>query len=141
MNLEIDKQKYIDLNRSEYGDLHPAFRFPTEAESRNYGAEREQLLGRLSPHVRWDYQRTKADTTRMSPGCRLGGDGYWFCLFVNNRCNAACFYCPARQTGQALPGTSSLDFPEPEDYADYVQALGFRGVSISGGEPLQRSLK
>lgn len=136
MNLEIDKKKYIDLNRSEYGDLYPAFRFPMEAESRAYRAEREQLLGRLSPHVRWDYQRTKADTTRISPGCRLCGDGYWSCLFVNNRCNAACFYCPAKQTGQALPGTSSLDFPEPEDYADYVQALGFRGVSISGGEPL-----
>lgn len=136
MNIEIEKQKYIDLNRSEYGDLYPAFRFPTEAESHDYGAEREQLLNRLSSHVRWDYQGTKADTTRMSPGCRLCGDGYWSCLFINNRCNAACFYCPARQDGQALPGTSSLDFPEPEDYADYVQTLGFRGVSISGGEPL-----
>lgn len=36
MNIEIEKQKYIDLNRSEYGDLYPAFRFPMEKASRRY---------------------------------------------------------------------------------------------------------
>jgi pyruvate formate-lyase activating enzyme-like uncharacterized protein len=55
---------------------------------------------------------------------------------VNGHCNGRCFYCPTAQDDNGPPVTNGLAFTSPEDYAAYVAAMHFSGVSISGGEPL-----
>ncbi|SLM27544.1 conserved hypothetical protein [Desulfamplus magnetovallimortis] len=65
----------------------------------------------------------------------LCGQGKWSCLFVNNICNAHCFYCPSTQKKKGIPGTNNLDFPTPDDYVDYLKQFDIEGVSFSGGEP------
>jgi pyruvate formate-lyase activating enzyme-like uncharacterized protein len=55
---------------------------------------------------------------------------------VNGSCNGRCFYCPTSQDDSGPPVTNGLAFASPEEYAAYVAAMRFNGVSISGGEPL-----
>jgi len=100
------------------------------------GAERRELLGWLEQHARFGYAGTKVDCNGLSLGCQCCGEGGWSCLFVNGRCNGRCFYCPTAQDDDGPPVTNGLAFTSAEDYAAYVAALGFSGVSISGGEPL-----
>ena len=98
--------------------------------------ERKVLLQWLEQRAVFGYAGTKVDCNGLSPGCRCCGDGAWSCLFINGRCNGQCFYCPTAQDDDGPPVTNGLAFSSPEDYAAYVAALGFSGVSISGGEPL-----
>lgn len=64
------------------------------------------------------------------------GTGLWSCLFITNRCNASCFYCPTPQLKDEVPATQSLTFETAESYAAYINHFGFKGVGFSGGEPL-----
>jgi pyruvate formate-lyase activating enzyme-like uncharacterized protein len=57
------------------------------------------------------------------------------CLFINGICNAKCFYCPSTQNEKGQPMTNTLEFKNPNDFADYVRVFNIRGVSFSGGEP------
>ena len=82
------------------------------------------------------FKNTKPYYRAISPGCKLCGEGKWSCLFITNKCNASCFYCPASQEQDAIPTTQGLDFPSADEYAEYVKAFGFKGVAFSGGEPL-----
>ncbi len=84
----------------------------------------------------WLFKQTKPYHNGISPGCRLCGQGRWSCLFITNKCNANCFYCPAPQLKDETPATQSLTFDTAESYAGYINRLGFKGVSFSGGEPL-----
>jgi len=77
---------------------------------------------------------TRADV--LSPGCRTCAEGTWSCLFVNGICNARCFYCPTPQDEKGEPETGGVAFPDPDEYAEYVEVFGYRGVGLSGGEPL-----
>jgi pyruvate formate-lyase activating enzyme-like uncharacterized protein len=80
---------------------------------------------------------------RLSPGCRICVEGRWSCLFINNLCNASCFYCPSSQNELSTPATNHLTFDDPGFYAGYLARFGFSGASISGGEPflsLERSI-
>jgi pyruvate formate-lyase activating enzyme-like uncharacterized protein len=99
-------------------------------------ADREELLQWLSQRASFGYADTKTDCNGLSPGCQRCGDGSWSCLFINGRCNGRCFYCPTEQDDNGPPVTNGLAFSTPEEYAAYVVMLGFKGVSISGGEPL-----
>ncbi len=85
---------------------------------------------------KWRFKQTKPYHKRLSKGCQLCGEGRWSCLFITNKCNANCFYCPAPQLKDETPATQSLTFETAESYADYINLLGFKGVSFSGGEPL-----
>ena len=82
------------------------------------------------------FKNTKPYYRSISPGCKICGEGKWSCLFITNKCNASCFYCPASQDQDAIPTTQSLTFHSPEEYAEYVKFFGFKGVAFSGGEPL-----
>lgn len=84
----------------------------------------------------WLFENTKPYYNHVSPGCKICGEGKWSCLFVTNKCNANCFYCPAAQLNDEVPGTQGFDFGRAEDYAQYVKYFGFKGVAFSGGEPL-----
>jgi pyruvate formate-lyase activating enzyme-like uncharacterized protein len=135
MNESI-QQRHIESNRLEYGLKYDLLTFADPEQLSAAVAERKELLQWLERRARFGYAGTKVDCNGLSPGCRCCGDGGWSCLFVNGRCNGHCFYCPTAQDDDGPPVTNGLAFTTPEDYAAYVAALGFSGVSISGGEPL-----
>jgi uncharacterized protein len=133
---ESIQQQLIASNRREYGLQYDLLTFAGPAHLAAANAERTELLQWLDQRAGFGCAGTKVDCNGLSPGCRCCGDGSWSCLFVNGRCNGHCFYCPTAQDDDGPPVTNGLAFASPEDYAAYVAALGFSGVSISGGEPL-----
>ena len=135
-SLETIQQQLIDSNRREYGRRYDMLNFAGAAQLAAAGAERAALLDWLDGQARFGYAGTKVDCNGLSPGCQRCGEGGWSCLIVNGRCNGRCFYCPTAQDDDGPPVTNGLAFTSAEDYAAYVAALGFSGVSISGGEPL-----
>ena len=130
------REKLINANSREYGRAYDLLRFADDAAVAAANHERDDLLAWLGEHARFGYAGTKVDCSRLSPGCQRCGEGSWSCLFINGRCNGRCFYCPTTQEDDGPPVTNGLAFSSPEEYADYVERFGFRGVSISGGEPL-----
>jgi uncharacterized protein len=96
--------------------------------------KKEKLLHNLKESLL--FKDTKPYYRQISQGCRLCGQGLWSCLFITNKCNASCFYCPSAQLNDEVPATQSLNFETAESYADYINHFGFKGVSFSGGEPL-----
>jgi len=133
---ESVRQQLIDANSREYGQLYDLLNFATSEQLAAASAERNDLLLWLDQRASFGYSGTKVDCNGLSPGCRRCGDGGWSCLFINGRCNGRCFYCPTAQDDDGPPVTNGLAFTSPDEYAAYVAAMGFSGVSISGGEPL-----
>ncbi|NTW99454.1 MAG: radical SAM protein [Geobacteraceae bacterium] len=133
---ESNQQRLIESNRLEYGHLYDLLSFASPEQLVAANAERNELLQWLDQRACFGYAGTKVDCSNLSPGCRRCGDGDWSCLFVSGRCNGRCFYCPTAQDDDGPPVTNGMAFTDPEEYAAYVAALGFSGVSISGGEPL-----
>ena len=123
-------------NQRQFSDFYEKLTFGDPSLLREALAERKRLLDKLDGRVRWGYHGTKADCSNLSPGCRHCGNGSWSCLFINGMCNANCFYCPAPQNQQDPPTTQTVAFPKVEDYIAYLCKFGYKGVSISGGEPL-----
>lgn len=98
--------------------------------------KRDLLLSKAKHQINWEFYQTKPWINKISKGCMLCGQGLWSCLFITGLCNAKCFYCPALQNKDYFPGTQQLTFENANDYADYINYFGFKGVSISGGEPM-----
>lgn len=136
MSEALYREKLINANRREYGRGYDLLRFVDEATAVAATRERDELLAWLGSHASFGYADTKVDCRRLSPGCQRCGEGSWSCLFINGRCNGRCFYCPTPQDDDGPPVTNGLAFAAPDEYAAYVERFGFRGVSISGGEPL-----
>lgn len=130
------RKKLIDQNRREYGLYYDQLKkvsYYTAMEMEN----RRDLLTVQHEHVvDFCFNRTKPYVHDISPGCKLCGEGEWSCLFMNNRCNCTCFYCPAPQISDHLPETQGMSFDDPATYVAYLKKFGFKGASISGGEPL-----
>ena len=123
----------INANKEKYRDFSDLkWLNPYNAEV--FQKKRDQLIRSASNS--WLFKETKPYHHQISQGCKLCGLGQWSCLFITNKCNANCFYCPAPQNNDEVPGTQSLSFPTPEEYASYINHFGFKGVSFSGGEPL-----
>ncbi|MCF8230743.1 MAG: radical SAM protein [Bacteroidales bacterium] len=129
------KSIFIERNRSEYKKWYSEVNWIKEEEIDGYEIERSTLLSELENYVQWGYHASKADVSSLSPGCRLCGEGEWSCLFINNVCNARCFYCPSKQDDVSVPTTSAVTFQNPEDYVAYLRRFNYKGASISGGEP------
>lgn len=125
--------------REEYGDSYGSMTWLTPEKAAEASALRDSLLTDIFKHQGrgpgWAFAGTKLYTHRLSPGCSLCGNGGWSCLFINGICNAKCFYCPSPQADKGRPMTNTLEFKNPNDYADYVRVFNIRGVSFSGGEP------
>ena len=130
------KTQLEEYNKKEYGERYQHLNWITPSGSDRAGRERDEILSTLSTAARFGYKQTKLDCTSLSPGCETCGDGTWSCLFINGKCNCRCFYCPAQQDEIGVPTTNMLPFPNSADYLDYIDRFGFKGVSISGGEPL-----
>jgi hypothetical protein len=97
---------------------------------------RSGLFESIGKLTEWRFANTKPFLNSLSKGCQLCGEGEWSCLFVTGKCNANCFYCPAKQDADETPQTQKLLFEQPSAYVDYINRFGFKGVSFSGGEPL-----
>ncbi len=123
-------------NTKEYGENYHRLRWISLSEARRATGVREELLKSLAAATSLGYKGTKIDCTRLSPGCEICGEGSWSCLFINGLCNCRCFYCPSEQNDVDVPTTNTLPFPKAADYLDYIDRFSFKGVSISGGEPL-----
>lgn len=120
------------------GDPTPRLVEPTEAAEAN--RQKHTVLSTLETRARFAFRASKPHTGSLSPGCRMCGEGAWSCLFVHTRCDATCFFCPGGADLNRAPKddasyAENLAFRDPERYAAYVHALGFQGVSFSGGEP------
>ncbi len=130
------RDRLIAANQREYGERYEQLSFPTSSHAQRALDRRAELLDDLHGRVAVGYGGTKLDCTGLSPGCRICAEGDWSCLFITGRCNCRCFYCPTAQTDNDLPTTNTVDFRTPADYVGYLERFGFRGASISGGEPL-----
>lgn len=97
---------------------------------------RSGLFESIGKLTEWRFANTKPFINSLSKGCQLCGEGEWSCLFITGKCNANCFYCPAKQDTDETPQTQKLLFEKPSAYVDYINRFGFKGVSFSGGEPL-----
>lgn len=130
------QQKLVAQNRKEYGVLYDQLKKPSYYGAIEADEKRTQLIAETKGKAGYLFNGTKPFAHAVSPGCRLCGEGHWSCLFVNNRCNCNCFYCPAPQIDTAIPETQGLTFENPENYIAYIKKMGLKGVALSGGEPL-----
>jgi len=129
-------RQLIAGNEEEFGLHYLALKFPGRRRRESASRQRRELLSGLAETLNWSAGRTKPHLGPLSPGCQRCVEGSWSCLFINGQCNASCFYCPAPQDRREIPATNNLAFRHPQAYATYLQRLGFRGASVSGGEPL-----
>ncbi|ABA88616.1 radical SAM domain iron-sulfur cluster-binding oxidoreductase [Syntrophotalea carbinolica DSM 2380] len=132
----ITRNRLIAGNEREYGERYAQLSFPSTSEAKHAFARRAEILDDLGGRVAVGYDGTKLDCTHLSPGCRICAEGGWSCLFITGRCNCRCFYCPTAQTENDLPTTNTVEFRTPSDYVGYLERFGFRGASVTGGEPL-----
>jgi len=134
--LEPMRQRMADANSAEYGGQADSLSWVSPGRAREAEAERARMLAAFSSGVDFDFKRTKPRYGALASGCRICGEGAWSCLFINGKCNCRCFYCPTSQDDISVPTTNRIAFDTPRDYVDYVRHFDFKGVSISGGEPL-----
>jgi pyruvate formate-lyase activating enzyme-like uncharacterized protein len=134
--MEIKAGQYEKANLAEFAEGYQLMSFLSPAEAEMAEIERAALLAMMAGRVTVACQGSKIYTGVLAPGCSLCADGKWSCLFINNICNGRCFYCPTSQQAKSSPATNNLDFPNPQDYLDYLAVFGITGASISGGEPL-----
>ncbi len=123
----------VNKNRvqfSEFSGIHWLSNYQADDAQK----KRDRLT--VNPGQKWLFKNTKPYHHQVSEGCKLCGKGLWSCLFITNKCNASCFYCPSPQLQDETPASQSLTFDTAESYADYINHFGFKGVSFSGGEPL-----
>ncbi len=131
-----EKEFLIEKNFNEYGSVYRFMDFIDKTEAANLTNLRAELIKRLEKcGVIYGVNNTKLDMRHLSPGCKICSEGKWSCLFINNICNAKCFYCPSEQKELSIPATNHLTFKSAEVYALYLKKFGFSGASISGGEP------
>ncbi len=134
----LEQQINISRNQEELDSFYDQMKWLRPDEAEILSREREQLLEYLlcTAGATAVYNDTKLDGRNLSPGCRMCASGEWSCLFINNKCNAACFYCPSEQNEVSEPATNNFTFSKVEDYIAYLEKFGFKGCSLSGGEPL-----
>ncbi len=127
----------IVQNQREYEEKANQIKWISQEQISIFEEQRQKLIDRiLAAGGVWGSHETKIDQRTIAPGCRICIEGRWSCLFINNRCNCHCFYCPASQHEAGDPSTNALSFNESKDYVAYLEAMKFKGASISGGEPL-----
>lgn len=125
-------EMYRRLGRAYYG-----LDWLSEEMVEQVNHNRSAQLQAMPETIRQAFNEQKPHHGPLSPGCEICAEGTWSCLFVNRVCNAPCFYCPIdkRIHGDEPPNASGFVFDDPDEYCDYVERFGFRGVGMSGGEP------
>jgi len=123
----------VNKNKSDFAKW-PGINWLNQYSAVAHQTRRDDLLKSIGNSVL--FRDTKPFYNRVSKGCSICGSGKWSCLFITNKCNAGCFYCPAPQLHDEVPSTQGLEFDKPAGFAEYVKYFDFKGVSFSGGEPL-----
>lgn len=126
LNSIVNKTKTEFANWPDINWLNPY-------NAKEFQALRDNLL--FQSRLDTLFKGTKPYYKQISIGCKLCGEGLWSCLFITNKCNASCFYCPAPQLNDETPSTQGLEFDNPELFAHYVKHFGYKAVAFSGGEP------
>lgn len=126
LNSVVNKTKTEFANWPDINWLNPY-------TAQEFQAKRDNLLYLSGQKTL--FKETKPYYHQISKGCKLCGEGQWSCLFITNKCNAHCFYCPTPQINDEIPSTQGLEFNNPESFALYVKHFGFKAVAFSGGEP------
>ncbi len=134
MNI-TDNKALIKKNKMQYSNIYNQLHFVTPEKSAHASAYRKTILQSISNDIQPAYNQSKFYIGSLSPGCKLCGSGHWSCLFINGKCNGNCFYCPTEQNSMDIPTTNTIDFSNSKKYVAYLQLFGFKGASISGGEP------
>lgn len=134
MKHEIQEQ-IIAANIREYGEHCQQLTWISREQAERAAEQRAALLRAVEDTVQFGYNKTKLDCRRLSPGCKICGEGDWSCLFINGKCPCGCFYCPSEQTKIDVPTTNTVSFHRPVEYVSYLEKFDFKGASISGGEP------
>ena len=78
------------------------------------------------------------DDSPISPGCMACKTGSWLCVFIGTKCNATCPHCPNPNVNGGKDTIVASGFGEA-DFDRIEEILGsgiFKGVGISGGEPM-----
>lgn len=129
------KTRYRELLEFTYGPTFYNLRWMQPGEAQVADMMRQNLLEAIGDKARFICKGNKLVYGELSPGCEHCAARTWSCLFINNKCNARCFFCPSEQNEAEPPSTVMLYFRRPESYAAYCEKLGITGASISGGEP------
>ena len=85
---ELDHAAIVQNNLDEYGSDGAAMKWLKEQEAAQIEARREHLLEDIRKKGLFLFNNTKPFHKKLSPGCRICGEGSWSCLFINNLCNA-----------------------------------------------------
>ncbi len=126
----------LTANHNEYGKKAATLHWISAEQICAAEAQRARLLKAASPLLCVSARQTKPHLGELSPGCRICLEGQWSCLFINGKCNCRCFYCPTEQNDISIPTTNRVPFSTSMAYAEYIRRFGFKGLSISGGEPM-----
>lgn len=127
----------VNKNTQELQAFKGDINWANSATAYRLEMERNELLENLKGKAQSSYKNSKLWYRSLSKGCELCAAGSWSCLFITNVCNATCAYCPTQQDNDEIPATQGSSFKTPEEYADYINFFDFKGVSVSGGEPLK----
>ena len=123
-------------NNLQYPDFKNQIKWVNYTTALEKEDERNQIITKLEHKLNRSFKNTKLWINSLSKGCQLCGEGEWSCLFITGKCNANCFYCPANQQTDGIPSTQLTSFDNVDDYVQYLDYFGFKGASLSGGEPL-----
>ena len=119
--MQISPDEPREQNRAELSvEGFSLLKFVTDDQAHKARLLRNEILAAAGDLIEFRRKRTKAVYRGISPGSYI----------------CRCFYCPTDQTRTGVPTTNTLTFSRSQDYVDYIDRLGFNGVSISGGEPL-----
>ncbi len=132
------KKQNIEIAKREVGWAYHESRWLTKEQAKRTNRERDKILKSLSDKVNCASKQSKIYCGKLSPGCLTCGEGEWSCIHINGLCTANCFFCPQdrKMKKERLPQTEEIIFDNPNDYVDYLEKFGFKGVGFSGGESM-----
>ena len=138
--LDINRLKRIQSVEKIIGWACQEMKWLTRKEEKAANRERDGLIRSLSKskEVIFSFANTKIHIGQLSPGCLICGQGYWSCMFSNRKCPGTCFFCPVEtKIKKDFPAYEATEFTlrNPRDYIKFLKKYGFKGASISGGEP------
>lgn len=79
------------------------------------------------------------DDKSISPGCMACKTGGWLCCFIGTKCNCTCPHCPNCEVNGSNDISTISGFSGSRDIDNILSILKkpyYKGVGISGGEPL-----
>lgn len=133
----LNKKQNIKITKRYFGSAYHELKWLTEKEARQATQERDKILKSLSGKVNYAFKQSKIYTGELSPGCLTCSQGRGSGMSINSLCTVNCFFCPKnRKIKKEEPPKAEgiIMFDNPNDYIDYLEKFGFKGVGFTGGE-------